>query len=71
MLRSLKDLENYTVRAMDGDVGHVANFFLDDEHWTIRLVVRQEGPGRTSLGEAHQLGNRKGLRRAISPGNQG
>jgi len=31
MLRSLKDLEQYAVSATDGDIGHVANFLLDDE----------------------------------------
>ena len=44
MLRSLKDLEHYTVRATDGDVGSVVNFLLDDEHWVVRyLVVRTTG----------------------------
>jgi sporulation protein YlmC with PRC-barrel domain len=39
MLRSLKDLERYTVSATDGDIGSVKNFLLDDEHWTIRYLV--------------------------------
>lgn len=39
MLRSLKDLERYTVNATDGDIGSVANFLLDDEHWAIRYLV--------------------------------
>jgi len=41
MLRSLRELEKYTVRASDGDddIGSVANFFLDDESWTIRYLV--------------------------------
>jgi hypothetical protein len=39
MLRSLKDLERYTVRASDGDVGSVVNFLLDDERWTVRYLV--------------------------------
>lgn len=44
MLRSLKALEHYTVRASDGDIGHVANFLLDDERWYIRyLVVKTTG----------------------------
>ena len=33
MLRSLKDLEHYTVTAIDGDVGSVVNFLFDDERW--------------------------------------
>ena len=39
MLRSLKDLERYTVSATDGDIGSVKDFLLDDEHWTIRYLV--------------------------------
>ncbi len=45
MLRSLKDLERYTVTATDGDVGGVVNFLLDDERWVVRyLVVETAGP---------------------------
>ena len=45
MLRSLKDLEHYTVTATDGEVGKVVNFFLDDERWVVRyLVVETGGP---------------------------
>ena len=43
MLRSLKDLEQYTVTASDGDLGKVANFLLDDERWTIRYLVVEPG----------------------------
>jgi sporulation protein YlmC with PRC-barrel domain len=39
MLRSLKDLERYTVNATDGDIGRVEDFLLDDEHWTIRYLA--------------------------------
>lgn len=39
LLRSLKDLEGYTVSATNGDVGKVKNFLLDDEHWTVRYLV--------------------------------
>lgn len=43
MLRSLKDLERYTVSASDGDIGKVANFLLDDQRWTIRYLVAETG----------------------------
>jgi hypothetical protein len=44
MLRSLKDLERYTVSATDGDIGRVLDFLFDDERWTVRyLVVDTEG----------------------------
>jgi sporulation protein YlmC with PRC-barrel domain len=44
MLRSLNDLERYTVSASDGDIGHVINFLLDDMTWAVRyLIVRTNG----------------------------
>jgi hypothetical protein len=45
MLRSLKNLERYDVNATDGELGHVSDFLLDDEHWTIRYLVAD---GRSS-----------------------
>lgn len=46
MLRSLKDLENYTLFATDGEIGTVVGFLLDDESWTIRYLVA-EANGRS------------------------
>jgi uncharacterized protein YrrD len=43
MLRSLKDLEGYTVTATDGDIGSVVDFFLDDQRHTVRYLVVQTG----------------------------
>jgi len=43
MLRSLNDLERYTVKASDGDLGSVANFLFDDEGWVIRYLVVETG----------------------------
>ncbi len=43
MLRVLNSIEQYTVSASDGDVGSVADFFLDDERWTIRYLVVETG----------------------------
>jgi hypothetical protein len=43
MLRSLKELERYTVTATDGDVGTVVNFLFDDERWAIRHLVVETG----------------------------
>jgi sporulation protein YlmC with PRC-barrel domain len=39
MLRSIKELEGYTVNATDGDVGHVKDCYFDDESWVIRYFV--------------------------------
>ena len=43
MLRSLKDLEGYTVSATDGDLGSVVNFLFDDERWIVRYLVVETG----------------------------
>jgi hypothetical protein len=43
MLRSLKELERYTVSATDGEIGSVVNFLLDDERWVVRYLVVETG----------------------------
>ena len=43
MLVNTKDLKGYAIRATDGDVGKVADFYFDDEHWTIRYMVVEAG----------------------------
>lgn len=43
MLRTLKDLEGYTIRATDGAIGHAADFLFDDEDWVIRYLVVDTG----------------------------
>ena len=43
MLRSLKDLEDYTIRATDGKIGHVKDFYFDDAAWAIRYLIVDTG----------------------------
>jgi sporulation protein YlmC with PRC-barrel domain len=43
MLRNLKKLEGYKVRATDGDLGKVVDFLLDDDRWTVRYLVVDTG----------------------------
>jgi hypothetical protein len=43
MLRSLRDLHGYHVRAADGDVGRADDFLFDDERWTVRYAVVDTG----------------------------
>lgn len=43
MRRSLNDLVGYTIRASDGDIGKVDEFYFDDQGWTIRYVVVDTG----------------------------
>ncbi|MHB8550639.1 MAG: PRC-barrel domain-containing protein [Acidiferrobacterales bacterium] len=43
MLRSMKDLKDYAIRATDGIIGHVKDFYFDDESWVIRYLVVDAG----------------------------
>ncbi len=39
MLRNTKDLENYAISAVDGPIGHVKDFYFDDDAWVVRYFV--------------------------------
>ena len=43
MLRSMKELYGYTIRATDGDIGKVYEFYFDDEVWTIQYLMADIG----------------------------
>lgn len=43
MLRTMKDLENYAIHAIDGNIGHVTDFYFDDESWVIRYLIVDTG----------------------------
>ncbi|MEO8306385.1 MAG: PRC-barrel domain-containing protein [Betaproteobacteria bacterium] len=43
MLRSMNDLEDYAIRATDGDIGRVTDFYFDDAAWVIRYLVVDTG----------------------------
>ena len=45
MLRSMKDMEYYTIGATDGIIGRVRDFYFDDESWVIRYLVVNAGEG--------------------------
>ena len=52
MLRSLKELKGYVLKAEDGDIGRCHDFLLDDQTWTVRYMVADTGkwlPGRRVL----------------------
>ena len=38
-LRSTRDATGHHIQAQDGELGHVADFIIDDESWTIRYLV--------------------------------
>jgi hypothetical protein len=56
MLQSIKQLYGHKLGASDGDIGHVKDFYFDDQNWTIRYVVANTGdwlPGRQVLLSPH------------------
>lgn len=38
-LRSTDEVDGYTILAKDGEIGHVKDFIVDDETWTIRYLI--------------------------------
>jgi hypothetical protein len=38
-LRSMAEVTNYSIRALDGGIGHLESFLIEDEDWTIRYLV--------------------------------
>jgi hypothetical protein len=51
-LRSTRDVTDHHVEASDGEIGHVEDFIIDDETWTIRYLVvgtRNWWPGKKVL----------------------
>ena len=43
MLRSMNDLKNYAIEASDGTLGHVKDFYFDDQAWVVRYLVVETG----------------------------
>ena len=43
MLVDLKNLRGYAIRATDGDIGTVKDFYFDDERWVLRYLVVETG----------------------------
>jgi hypothetical protein len=43
MLDKAKKLKGYKLRALDGEIGSVVEFYFDDKHWTIRYLVVDTG----------------------------
>ena len=42
MLRSMKELEGYAIHATDGTIGHVKDFYFDDESWVVRFKLMNQ-----------------------------
>src|SRR5271169_3596363 len=60
MLRSIKQLYGEKLRASDGEIGHVKDFYFDDQKWVVRYAVADTGSwllGRLVLIAPHAFGN--------------
>ena len=60
MLQSIKKLIGDRLEASDGEIGHVKDFYFDDQNWVIRYVIVDTGtwvPGRQVLLSPHAFGN--------------
>jgi hypothetical protein len=59
MLQRIKDLYGNKLAALDGDIGHVQDFYFDDKTWVIRYLVADTGSwltGRRVLLSTHAFG---------------
>jgi hypothetical protein len=66
MLQSIKQFYGHKLGASDGDIGHLKDFYFNDQNWAVRYVVADTGNwllGRQVLisphafGGLHQAGN--------------
>ena len=60
MLRSIKQLYGEKLRASDGEIGHVKDFYFDDQKWVVRYAVVDTGSwllDRLVLISPHAFGN--------------
>ena len=43
MLQSIKQLYGNKLGASDGEIGHVKDFYFDDQNWVVRYLVADTG----------------------------
>ena len=53
MLRSVKELYGAKLGASDGEIGHVKDFYFDDQNWAVRYVVADTGSWLAGAQGAH------------------
>jgi uncharacterized protein YrrD len=59
MLQNIKELYGNKLAALDGDIGHVKDFYFDDKTWAVRYLVADTGSwlrGRLVLLSPHAFG---------------
>jgi uncharacterized protein YrrD len=56
MMRTIRQLYGKTLAASDGEIGHIEDFYFDDQQWAVRYVIVDTGswlPGRQVLLSPH------------------
>lgn len=51
-LRSMREVDGYSIHAADGEIGHVSDFLVDSQNWAVRYLVmstRNWWPGKSAL----------------------
>jgi len=57
-LRSTDSVQGHNIQALDGEIGHVEDFIIDDETWAIRYLIvgtRNWWPGKKVLISPHWI----------------
>jgi uncharacterized protein YrrD len=60
MLQSITQFYGKGLAASDGDIGHVKDFYFNDQRWAVRYVIADTGswlPGRMVLLSPHAFGD--------------
>ena len=60
MLRSIKQLYGKALGTAEGKIGHVKDFYFNDQHWVVRYVIADTGSwlsGRLVLISPHAFGD--------------
>jgi hypothetical protein len=68
-LRSIEEVNGYSIRAQDGSIGHVEDFIFEDTSWIIRYMVvdtRNFLPGRKVLVSPEWINNVDWLNKEVS-----
>ena len=59
MLQNIKELYDSKISASDGEIGHIKDFYFDDESWEVRYLIVDTGSwltGRVVLLTPHSFG---------------
>jgi hypothetical protein len=68
MLRSIKQLYGTKLGASDGDIGHIKDFYFDDQSWAVRYAIADTGTwlmGRQVLISPHAFRRLLQLEKAL------